>query len=43
MMNYDYMMGNSGGLMMAGAWLIYILVLVLLVLAIIALGKYISK
>lgn len=43
MMNYDYMMGSSGGVMMFGAWIVYILIVVLLVLGIIALWKNIEK
>ncbi|EKD56404.1 MAG: hypothetical protein ACD_58C00200G0005 [uncultured bacterium] len=43
MMNYDYLIGNNGGFMMAGAWLMYILMIVLLILGIVALTKYISK
>lgn len=43
MMDYNYMMGNNGGFMMAGSWLMYILMVVLLVLGIAALWKYISK
>jgi len=43
MMNYSYMMGQSGGGVMVFAWIIYILVVALLVLGIIALWKYINK
>ncbi len=39
----DYGMMNGGGGMMVFAWLTYILVNILLVLAIVALWKYISK
>lgn len=42
-MDYDYMMGYGGGSMMLFAWIIYLLVIVLLVLAIAALWKYINK
>ena len=43
MMDYNYMMGTSGGGMMLFAWVTYILVIVLLGLGIAALWKYINK
>jgi hypothetical protein len=42
-MNYDYLAGNNGNFMMAGSWIMYILMIILLVLGIMALAKYISK
>ncbi|KKU44085.1 MAG: hypothetical protein UX60_C0011G0015 [Berkelbacteria bacterium GW2011_GWA2_46_7] len=42
-MNTDIMNGSFGGSMMLFGWLIYILVGVALVMAIIALGKYIGR
>ena len=43
MMNYDMMSGTNGGGMMFFAWITYLLVVVVLVLAIAALWKYVSK
>lgn len=43
MMDYDYMMGYGGGSMMFFAWIVYLLVMIFLALAIVALWKYISK
>lgn len=43
MMDYNMMGGVGGGSMMFFAWLTYVLIIVLLVLGILALGKYISK
>lgn len=42
-MNADMMNGSLGGGMMLFGWLLYLLVGVALVMAIIALGKYIGK
>lgn len=43
MMDYGLMGGGSGSSMMLFAWITYLLVTVVLVLAIAALWKYISK
>ena len=42
-MTMDYNMMNGGGSMMFFAWISYVLVIVLLVLAIAALWKYVNK
>lgn len=42
-MNYNYMMGGSGGGLMLFSWITYLLVVVLLVFGIMALWKYINK
>lgn len=42
-MNYNYMMGGSGGSMMFFSWITYLLFVALLVLGIAALWKYINK
>ena len=43
MMDYNMMTGNDGNGMMFFAWVTYILVIVTLVLANMALWKYVSK
>lgn len=43
MMDYNMMGGVGGGNMIFFAWLTYVLIIILLALAIIALWKYISK
>lgn len=42
-MDYNYMMGGSGGSMMLFAWITYILFVALLILGIAALWKYINR
>ena len=43
MMDYGMMRGLGGGGMMLGAWITYLLLNIVLVYAILALHKYISK
>lgn len=42
-MDYSMMSGTGGSSMMLFSWVTYILVIVLLVMGIMALGKYINK